>query len=98
MDFVVIETDENRPVFPQKLPEQRESGIHHAEPAIVSVERFALLADYLAQPLTDDRAVDVVVVGPTLVARVVRRIDVDALDLSRVVGKERFERDEVIAP
>ena len=64
----------------------------------MSIERLILFPDYLTQPLTDDRAVDVVVVGPTLVARVVRRIDVDALDLSRVVGKERFERDEVIAP
>jgi hypothetical protein len=63
----------------------------------MAIERLAFLADDLPQPLTDNRAVHVVVVSPALVAGVVRRIDVDALHLAGVVRQERFERNEVIA-
>ena len=45
----------------------------------------------------DDPAVDVVVVGSALVAGVVRRVDVDALDLAGVIGQQRLERDQVVA-
>ena len=67
------------------------------EPSVTSVERFSFFADSLSEPFSNHWAVDVVVIDPTLIAGVVRRIDVDALDLPRVVGKERFERDEVIS-
>lgn len=63
----------------------------------MAIQRLAFLTDDLTQPLTDQRAVDVVVVGPALVACVVRRIDVDALHLPRVVRQQRFERDKVVA-
>lgn len=36
---------------------------------------------------------DVIVVGPTFIAGVVRRNDVDALDLFRVVRQQRLERN-----
>ena len=39
---------------------------------------FALFADNLAQPLLDFRVVDIIVVDPALVARVVGRIYVPA--------------------
>ena len=51
----------------------------------------------LAEPVLHHRGVDVVVVRPTLVAGVVRRVDVDALDLSVVRRQEGFQRREVVA-
>ena len=63
----------------------------------MSVERLAFLADHLAQPLANLRAVDVVVVGPALVARVVRRVDVDTLDLPRVARQQRLQGVQVVA-
>ncbi len=45
----------------------------------------------LAQPVPHFRAVHRVVVDPLLVAGVVRRVDVDALDLPRVVRQKGLE-------
>ena len=58
---------------------------------------FGFLANNFAKPLTDERAVDAVVVNPSFVAGVVRRVNVDALDLPGVVRQQRLERDEVVA-
>ena len=61
------------------------------------VERFAFLADNFAEPFADDRAVDVVIVSPAFIAGVVRRVNVDALDLSGVERQQRLERHEIVA-
>ena len=61
------------------------------------IEGLAFLADDFAEPFADDGAVDVVVVSPALVSRVVRRVNVDALHLAGVVGQQRLEGDEVVA-
>ena len=63
----------------------------------MAVEGFAFPADDLAEPLADERAVDVVVVGPALVAGVVGRVDVDALDLPGVVREKGLEGFKVVA-
>jgi hypothetical protein len=63
----------------------------------MSVERLAFLADHLAQPATDLRAVDIVVVDPALVTGVVRRVDVNALHLAGVSGEQRLQRVQVVA-
>ena len=60
------------------------------------IECLTLLADDLPEPLTDDRTIDVVVVCPTLVARIIWWVDVDALDLPGVIREQRFERNEVM--
>ena len=44
---------------------------------------LALFADNLAQPLLDLRVADIIVVDPALVAGVVWRINVNALDAPR---------------
>ena len=96
-DLIVIQTDENRPVLGKKLLQQRQPRIHHAQPSVVAVERFAFLADDLAEPLANEGAVDIVVVGPALVAGVVRRVDANALHLTGVVWEQRLEGDEVVS-
>ena len=58
---------------------------------------FGFLAHGFAQPFLDERAVDVVVVNPAFVAGVVRRINVDALDLPGVVREQRLERHQIVA-
>ena len=57
---------------------------------------FGFRPDDLPQPAADLRAVYVVVVNPTLIPRVVRRVDVDALHLAGVVRQERLERDQIV--
>jgi hypothetical protein len=61
----------------------------------VAGEVGGFVADDLAEPVADEGAV--VVVDPAFVAGVVRRVDVDAFDLARVVGQQGLERDEVVA-
>ena len=59
---------------------------------------LALFADNLTQPLFDFRIVDVVVINPALVASVVGRIDVDALDAPLVPGQQGFQGFKVVTP
>jgi len=59
---------------------------------------LALFADNLAQPLFDLRVVDVIVIDPALVAGVVGRIDIDALDAPLVPGQQRFQGFQIITP
>ena len=63
----------------------------------MAIERLALFADDLTEPFANDGAVYVVVISPTFVAGVVRRVDIDALHLAGVVGQQRFQRDEIVA-
>ena len=59
-------------------------------------EIFALRADHLPQPFQDTGIVHVVVVDPLLIAGVVRRIDIDALDPALITGQQRFQRVQII--
>jgi hypothetical protein len=54
-------------------------------------------SDDVAQPLANPRVVHVVVVDPVLVARVIGRVDVDALDLPAIAREEGLEGFEVVA-
>lgn len=58
---------------------------------------FHLLCQPLAEPFTNDRTVHVVIIDPSLVARVIRWIDVDTLHLASVVRQQRLERNKVVA-
>ncbi len=51
----------------------------------------------MLEPLAHRRAVDAVVVDPAIDAGVVRRVDVQALHLARVLGQQRFQREQVVA-
>ena len=95
--LVVIDANKDRSILPKKLPEQCEPWIHHAKPAIMPIQCLAFPAYDLAKPIPDNRAIHVVVINPVFVARIVGRIDIDALHLSGIVGQQRLERDEVIA-
>lgn len=85
--------NEYRTVVRQKIAEQRETRVHHAQPLVVMGQVLRLRPDNLPEPLADFRAVDVVVVDPVFVAGVVRRVDVDALDLARVVREQSLESE-----
>ncbi len=62
----------------------------------MSAEVFAFFADHLSQPFLELRIVDVIVVDPTFVARVVGRIDVDAFHLAFILRQQRLEGCEVV--
>ena len=59
---------------------------------------LALFADDLAQPFLDLGVVDVIVIDPALVAGVVGRVDVNALDAPLIPGQQRFQGFQIIAP
>jgi len=63
----------------------------------VAREVFSFLANSFTKPFADQRAIDVVVVNPALVAGVVRRVNVDALDLPGVVREQRLKRHQIVA-
>src|SRR5918996_4488553 len=73
LHLVVIDTDEDRSIFAEELSKQRKAWIHYAQPAVVPVERFTRLANNLPKPLSDHRAVDVVVINPAFIPCVVWR-------------------------
>jgi hypothetical protein len=66
MNLVIIDGHKDRPILPQELLQQHQPRIHHAQPAVVAVERFAFLANDFSEPVADDGGVDIVVVGPAL--------------------------------
>ena len=77
--------------------QQFEPRIHHAKPLVVAAQILALCADNFPQPCLDMRIVDIVVVHPFFVARVIRRINIDALHPSLVHRQQRFERVQIVA-
>ena len=58
---------------------------------------FAFLADNLVKPSSDVRRAHIVVVNPVLVPGIVRRVDVDALYLARVVGQQRAQGFQIVS-
>lgn len=73
-----------------------QARVHHAAPLVVAAEVFALFADGLADPFLELGLGQVVVVDPLLVAGVVGRVDIDALDLAGVGREQGFERQQVV--
>ena len=51
---------------------------------------------FSVKPLLHEWTIHIVVVGPALVAGVVRRVDVDALHPTGVAGQQRLERMKII--
>ena len=51
----------------------------------------------LLQPLLHHRAIDVVVIAPALITRVVWRINENAIHLARIHWQQRFQRVQVVA-
>ena len=84
-------------IFRQQLLQELQPRIHHAKPLVMPGEILALLADDFTKPFLDTRIIDIVVVAPSLIARIVRRIDVNALDLALVFRQKRLEREQVVA-
>ena len=95
--FVIIYTDENGTIICKQLLQQSQSRIHHAEPFVVTREILAFLADDFTEPFLDLRVVHVVVVNPSFVSGIVRRIDVDALDPAFILRQKRLERGKIVA-
>src|SRR3546814_12457120 len=69
MNFVVVNRYKNYAILAQELFQQHKPRIHHAQPAVVTIQRLAFLAHHVAHPLANLRAVYVVVVNPPFVDR-----------------------------
>ena len=95
MDLMVVDGDEDGAVGTEQLAQQLQARQHHAAPLVVPGQVVAV--DGLAEPGAHHRRVDVVVVGPTLVAGVVGRIDIDALDPVVIDRQQRLQRRQIVA-
>ena len=96
--FNLINADKNNTIVRQQLLQQLQPRVHHAQPLVVAGQVLALFACNLAQPLFDFRIVDVIVIDPALVAGVVGRIDVNALDAPLIPGQQCFQGFQIVAP
>ena len=76
--------------------QQLQPRVHHAQPLVVAGKVLSLFANHFAQPLFDFGIIDIIVVHPALIAGIVGRINVDALDFSFILGQQRLERLQVI--
>ena len=63
----------------------------------MAAEILTLFTDHFAKPLLDLRIVDIVVIHPAFIARIIWRIDVDALNLSLIFRQQRFQRFQIIS-
>ncbi len=105
MHFVVVDADENHSIVPQQVAGEKQARVHHAEPPGMEspaglgvgalpdalLAHLPRIAQVVVQPLA-------VVVGvDELVAGVVRRVDVDHLDLAVVGLLQQFQHFEVVA-
>ena len=96
-ELIIINADEDRAIVRQEFMQEPQTRVHHAEPFIVAREILALLADNLAKPLFHLKVVDIVIVHPTFLTRVVRRIDVNAIDLALELREEGLQGGEIVA-
>ena len=95
--LIIINRDKNHPIIRQKLLQQFQTRIHHAQPFVVAAQILALAPDHFAQPFLYARVVHIVVVHPALVARVIRRVNVNAVDAPAKLGQQAFERKQIVA-
>ena len=96
--FNLINADKNNTIIRQQLLQQLQTRVHHAQPLVMAGQVLALFADNLAQPLLDFRVIDIIVINPALVAGVVGRIDIDALDAPLIPGQQCFQGFQIVAP
>ena len=93
--LVVVDGHEDGTVLPEQFAQELEARHHHAAPLVVAGQ--VVPVHDAAQPVPHERRSHVVVVGPPLVARVVGRVDVDALHLAVVGRQQGLQGGEVVA-
>jgi len=97
MGLVVINANENHSIIPQQFLQELQPRVHHAAPLVVAAEILGLPADGLIDPLLELRLGQILVKDPTLIAGVVRWVDVNALDSTGVGWKKGLESEQVVA-
>ena len=104
--LVVVDRDDDHAVVGQQVPRELQPRVHHAEPVgVEATVRLGVRDEPVARPrrLWPERRevlrrrLGEVVVVDEVVARVVRRVDVDELDLAEVRLLEQLQRVEVVA-
>lgn len=76
--------------------QQPQAWPHHGAPFVVA--QAVLYPNRVArQPFLDHRGIDVVVVAPPFVPRVVGRIDENAVNLARMGRQQRLKRVQIVA-
>lgn len=96
MHFIVIERHPQAAAFGQEFTQQHEPRPHHAQPLVVAQQVLAVHR-IAGQPFLHDRGIDIVVVTPLFISGVVRRVNEDQINLSRVARQQALQRMQVVA-
>ena len=99
MNFIVINRDADNTVIPQQVCGQTQARIHHVQPVGMKAPHclgvaFGGLAGHF--PVAFERVLEVILIHK-IVARVVRRIDVDHFDLPEIGGLQQFQDFQIVA-
>jgi len=96
-DLIIIYRYKYRPICSEHLPQQAQPWVHHAEPFVVAGEVLSFATHNLTQPLSDFRAVHIIVIDPILITCVVWRVNINTLHLPCVIWQKRLESYKVVA-
>ena len=77
MLFIIVNRYEDRAILAQEFVENAQAWQHHAQPFIVARQIFSV--DNLVQPILVDRAIDIIVINPALVASIIGWVDINTL-------------------
>ena len=80
----------------QEFLKHFQSGIHHAKPFIMATEVFTLFPYYFAKPFLNMRIVYIIIIYPPLIACIIRRIDIYAINSSFILWQQRFQGNQII--
>lgn len=94
---MIPNADNHISIIGEQFLQQFQPRIHHAQPFIVARQVFSFFADHLAEPFPDFRVIYIVVVHPSFIACIVRRINVYYFHPPYIPGKECFQSFQIIA-
>ena len=63
----------------------------------MAAEIFTLLAYSIANPFEDARILHVIVIDPSLISGVIRRVDIDTINAPLILRKQRLQSDKIVA-
>ena len=88
--FIIVYRNENGSVLAQQLPEQFQAWINHTKPFIMAGKVLGFFTNGLIEPLPHFRSI--VIVNPVFIPGIIRRVDINTLDLSSIIRQQRFVR------
>ena len=97
--FIVINRNENHTIIPQQVGCQPQTGIHHIQPVgVIPAHRLRVgLGCLLGDLLVPGQRISKIICVNKIIAGVIRRVDVDHLDLAVVGRLQQLQHLQVIS-